>query len=175
LDGADELMQTGGNVREQMGARSVAHVSCVLAVVALGLVSGTPAEASDESEITSAVQRLALIFAGDPRSSATACASEAVVVDDLPPYLWTGHGACEKWSRAFQEFLQHNRITHPVAILTKPWKKLIEADRAYVVVPINFSYTSSGRKAEESGSVLTVVLHKGVQGWQVVSWTMAAH
>jgi ketosteroid isomerase-like protein len=47
----------------------------------------------------------------------------------------------------------------------------VVGDRAYVVVPTEFSYKMNGKPMKEAGAKLTVVLHKGASGWLITAWT----
>jgi len=51
----------------------------------------------------------------------------------------------------------------------------ITADRAYVVVPANYSYRQKGKAVSETGSIITLALQKLPAGWRITGWSWAKH
>jgi hypothetical protein len=46
----------------------------------------------------------------------------------------------------------------------------VTADRAYVVVPADYTYKQKGKAMKQTGSILTVALQKGSAGWRITGW-----
>ena len=59
--------------------------------------------------------------------------------------------------------------------LAKPKLVDVSGDRSYVVVPANYTYQQDGKPMAENGSLLTVALQKGPDGWRITAWTWSKH
>jgi hypothetical protein len=60
-----------------------------------------------------------------------------------------------------------NGITDGVVTLRAPKHLDVVADRAYVVVPADYTYKQEGKEMKQTSSILTVALHKGSAGWRI--------
>lgn len=148
----------------------------ILVVFVLAGLAVPPAMASEQSEVVARVHQFVDGFnKGDTTTALAACADEAFIIDDFPPYEWHGTGACSTWMKAFDADATKNRITDGVVTLAKPRHVDISADHAYVVIPATFKYKAKGKLVNETGSVLTATLHKGDGGWQITAWAWAKH
>lgn len=108
---------------------------------------------------------------GDAKTVAAACADETSIVDEFPPYEWHGAGACTRWMSDSDVDSKKNRITDAAVTLGSPRHVDITADRAYVVVPADYSYKQNGTAAKETGSALTMALQKTANGWRIFGWS----
>lgn len=142
---------------------------CVLGA-AFALAAGA-ASASDKDDAMAAVRQFVDGFnKGDVKSALAACASPASVVDEFPPYAWQGPTACADWAADFDANARKEGITDPVVTLQKPRHVDVSGDRAYVVVPANYDYKVKGKKAKQSGSIMTAALQKTGAGWRITGW-----
>ena len=64
-----------------------------------------------------------------------------------------------------------NGITDGIVTLSKPRHIDVTGDRAYVVVPANYTYKKKGKLVKEIGSMFTFALQKGEAGWRITGWT----
>ena len=136
----------------------------------------TPAVASDKTDVMAIVNRFNdSMNKGDVKTALTTCADPTSIIDEFPPYGWHGAKACEEWANDFDAFNKKNEITDPLATLGKPRHVDITGDRAYAVIPATYTYKEKGKKVAESGSVLTVALHKASGGWIITAWTWSKH
>ena len=110
---------------------------------------------------------------GDEKAALAACASPAVVIDELPPYLWQGANACADWARDFDADAKKNGITDGFVKLSKPRHVFVTGDRAYVVVPTAYDYKRNGKKVSQTGATMAVTLQKGATGWRITGWAWA--
>jgi hypothetical protein len=108
------------------------------------------------------------------KDALAACADETSIIDDIPPHEWHGPGACVKWLSDLSAYLKSTKISDVTCALLKPWQIVISADRAYVVVPVTFTYKQSGKDMKALGSVLTVALRKDATNWRIIGWAIAA-
>ncbi len=112
---------------------------------------------------------------GDVKSALAACASPASIIDDIPPHEWHGPTACSDWSSAYNANAKKNEITDGIVTLGTPWHVDVTGGRAYVVVPVTYTYKQKGIPVTESGSIFTVALKKVAAGWRITAWAWAQH
>ena len=107
---------------------------------------------------------------GDTKTAAAACADQTSIIDEFPPHEWHGAGGCAKWISDFDADAKKNGVTDGVVTLGFPRHVDVTADRAYVVVPADYTYKQKGRVFRETGSMFTVALQKGAAGWRIIGW-----
>jgi ketosteroid isomerase-like protein len=112
---------------------------------------------------------------GDAKTALAACASPVSIIDDIPPHEWHGPTACADWANDYNANAKKNGITDGIVTLGAPWHIDVTGDRAYIVVPVKYTYTQNGKPVTESGSVLTVALKEIAAGWRITGWTWAKH
>jgi len=145
----------------------------VLALAALLLTAG-PAAAGDDAGVMATVNQFADAFnKGDTKTAVAACADQTSIIDEFPPYAWSGPGACSKWMSDYDADSRKNGITDGSVTLSKPRHVDISADRAYVVVPADYAFKMKGKPVKESGSNLTVALQREAAGWRIAAWSWA--
>jgi len=146
-----------------------------LIALAMTFFAAVPALASDKTDVMAAVNQFMDGFnKGDTKTALTACAAEAYIIDEFPPYEWHGAGACSHWADAYDANAKKNAITDGVVTLGEPLHVDVTADRAYVVVPADYAYKEEGKPAKETGARFTVALQKGQAGWRITAWTWTA-
>jgi hypothetical protein len=146
-----------------------------LGLTALVLVAG-PAAASDKTDVMVPVhQFIDGLNKGDIKSAVAACADQASIIDEFPPHEWHGAGACSKWANDFDADAKKNEITDAVVKIANASHIDINADRAYVVVPADYTFKMKGKEVKEVGSTLTVALQKGAAGWRIIAWSWTKH
>jgi hypothetical protein len=107
---------------------------------------------------------------GDIKTALAACAEQTSIIDEFPPHEWHGAGACSNWANDFDADAKKNGVTDGIVTLGNPRRVDITADRAYVVVPANYTFKQKGKLVKETGSMLTLVLQKGAAGWRITGW-----
>jgi len=112
---------------------------------------------------------------GDVKIMAASCAEQTSILDEFPPHEWHGAGACAKWAGDFDADAKKNGITDGVVTLSTPSHVDITGDRAYVVVPANYSFQLKGKPVSEVGSIITLALQKSPAGWKITGWAWAKH
>jgi ketosteroid isomerase-like protein len=146
--------------------------------VALAMVStvASHAAASDKTDVMATLHQFADgLNKGDTKTALAACASPACILDEFPPHAWQGATACADWARDFDTYNKQAGITDPIVTVGKPRHVDITGDRAYVVAPATYTYKHKGKRVTESGSVLTVALQKGADGWRMTGWAWSKH
>ena len=141
-------------------------IALTIAVLAAG-----PAVASEEADVMVPVHQFVDGFnKGDTKSAVAACAEQTSIIDEFPPHEWHGAGACSKWANDFDADAKKNGITDGIVTLSNPRHIDITADRAYVVVPANYTFKQNGKAMKETASTFTFALQKGEAGWKIIGW-----
>ena len=137
----------------------------------LAALAAGPAAGSEKADVMTVLHQFVDAFnKGDTKSVVATCADMTSIIDDLPPHEWHGAGACGKWSSDFDAFGKANDITDAAVTLGKPRHIDITAERAYVVVPVGYTFTMKGKPMKQTGSIITVALQKGASGWHMSAW-----
>lgn len=140
------------------------------------MVTVGSAAASDKTDVMATVNQFNDgINKGDVKTAVAACANPTFIVDEIPPYAWQGATACSDWATDFEADSKKKGITDPFVTLGKPRHVNVTGDRAYVVVPADYKYKLKGKPAAQKGSLLTVALQKGADGWRITGWAWSAH
>lgn len=96
-----------------------------------------------------------------------ACADENSIIDDFPPYEWTGRGATTNWLTDMAQMGAEYGMSEPSVTLDAPHAHVIvSAKHAYVVVPIDVQWLQDGAPDERTGR-LTLALGEGPGGWRI--------
>lgn len=140
----------------------------VIALAVSALTAGS-ALASDKGDIIAVLQQW---NDADEAKSVAACADEASVTDDVPPFEWHGAGACARWQKDYDAYLQREGMSDTTGTLGNPRQLIISADRAYAVLPATFAFTQRGKRVEVVATA-TFALHKTEAGWRITAWTWA--
>ena len=140
--------------------------------LAMVLLTVGLAGAAEQSDVLAPVHQFVDGFnKGDTPAALAACASETAIIDEFAPFAWGGAGACSAWANAYEADAKKNGITEGFVTLGKPRHVDIAGDRAYVVVPANYSYKQNGKPMKEIGSTFTLTLHKDTAGWRITAWS----
>jgi ketosteroid isomerase-like protein len=148
----------------------------ILIAMALCALMQLPVAAQDNAAVMARVHQFVDAFNhGDTKAASAACADQVSIIDEFPPHIWSGAGAFEKWMNDFNADSKKNGITDAVVTLGTPRHIDVTGDRAYVVVPADYTYKQNGKVAKEIGSIFTVVLQKSAEGWRIVAWSWATN
>jgi ketosteroid isomerase-like protein len=143
----------------------------IFLALAVAVLASGPVAASEKTDVMAVMHQWVDGFnKGDMKSSVATCADQTSIIDDIPPHEWHGAGGCSKWWDDFNAFTKANEITNGNVTLGKPRRIDITADRAYIVVPANFTYNMKGKPMKQSGSLVTVAMQKGASGWRMTGW-----
>lgn len=99
-----------------------------------------------------------------------AAVPDLTIIDEVPPYLWSGPGAFKAWSAALDSDAKKQGMTEPMVSVSAPTRVESNGDRAYVIVPAVFTFKLKGA-AMRSTAQMTFVLQKGATGWLINGWT----
>lgn len=145
-------------------------IAALLVVLATGM-----AIAVDTTAVMAPVQQFVNGFnKGDAKTLLAACAGQASVIDDFPPHEWQGAEACKMWLNDYEAYAKRNGLTDGVVTLGQPRHVEVTGDRAYVVVPANFTYQKNGKATSENGATFIVALQKEGGAWRITGWAWGA-
>lgn len=146
----------------------------LLAAVLMVLVTGI-AVAADTTAVMAPVQQFVNGFnKGDAKVLLAACADQASVIDDFPPHEWQGAQACKMWLSDYEAYAKKNGVIDGVVTLGQPRHVDVTGDRAYVVVPANFTYKKDGKPTSENGATFIVALQQAGGAWHITGWAWGA-
>ena len=138
--------------------------------LAIAVVGGTPAVASQETDVMLPVRQFIDAFnKSDIKMAQAACADQTFIIDDFPPHEWRGSGATSKWFRDLARLGKKNRMSDAFVNLGKARRVDDTGTHAYAVVPVNLRYNDKGHLVKTTG-LMTLALHKGVDGWRIAAW-----
>lgn len=109
---------------------------------------------------------------GNTKLALAACADQTSIIDDLPPYVWHGSGACSKWMTDAHAYFKKNEMINLVSTFGAPRHINVSGNHAYVVMPVNLAYTKKGKLVKETATV-TMVFQKFASGWRITGWSWA--
>lgn len=149
-----------------MRARTLALVL----FVSLAVAPAVRAQSADP-QITAPVTRFMEAFnKGDVAGARATHASDAVIVDEVAPYVWRGAKAFDAWMSDLDRDAKAKGITDQQVALGKVTRVETDGTSAYVVVPSTYSFKEKGVAMREAAQ-MTFVLKKGPAGWSIQGWT----
>ena len=142
----------------------------LITLAALALI-GTPTFATDQSDAMAVVHQFVDSFnKGDAAAAGATCLDQVSIIDEFPPYEWHGAGAFAKWMADYDADARAHGMTDGLVKLGAAKHVDVSGDRAYVVVPADYSYKVKGKPEKETASTFTVALQKGASGWRITGW-----
>jgi ketosteroid isomerase-like protein len=162
-------VKTDSTRREEGRKRTL---QSILAAVVLAALPSISALASDEADVMLIAREWADTFGNDGFSKSNApCTDDAVVIDDLPPHVWQGPGACSKWYQAVQAWAATANVTHATITLGATSHLEINSGYTYLVAPVTLSFLKGGKPGKDLG-IVTMSLRKADSGWRIsgLSW-----
>lgn len=148
----------------------------IFIALSVAVFAAVPTVATDKTEVMTAVHQFVDGFnKGDTKLALAACADQTTIIDDFSPHEWHGAGSCSKWMNDYDADAKKNGIADGIVTLGNARHVDVTNDRAYVVVPANYTYKKNGKPVMEHGSTLTVALQKGAAGWRITGWAWTKH
>lgn len=143
----------------------------ILIAVTLALLA-PPASAQTPADVMAPIRQFTDGFnKGDVATALAACAAETSIIDEFPPFVWSGAGACARWASDYDADSKKKGITAGAVTMSTPRHHEVAGDRAYVVIPVSYQVTQKGKQVKQTGAVMTVTLRKGAAGWKITAWS----
>ena len=98
----------------------------VVIALAAGVLTGGSALASDRDDILAVLKQWSSGAAG----TVAVCADDAAVIDDVPPFEWHGPGACSRWQKDNDAYLQQG-ISEEIFTVGNPQQLMISGARIH--------------------------------------------
>lgn len=137
----------------------------LVAVVLLAAVAG----ADDKADAVASVRKFFDSFnKGEVKTAVAMCKVQSPVIDEFPPYAWP---SCAEWSAAFAAFAKKKGMTNSMVKMSDPKDVEVNGNRAYVVVPVTFSYQQGSKNVKEPDATFTAALERIGKTWLIRSWT----
>lgn len=139
----------------------------VFALAAGSAAMAQPSPAPPDPGIVALPAKMvAALISNDQAALRTNCAASATVIDEFPPYAWSGADACVKWAAAFKAFAAQMKLTNPKGtVKPKPFVD-VSGTHAYMTAQVRFEALLSGKPFPEEGT-WTFVLVKSGSGWKI--------
>ena len=137
------------------------------------LLMGTLASAAPDPQLIAPIQKFIDSFnKGDAAAAAAthSATEDLVIVDEVPPYVWRGAQAFQKWAADLASDSRANGITDEAVTISAATRVETSGGRAYVLVPAVYTFKQRG-VAMRAAAQMTVVLQKGAAGWLIHGWT----
>ena len=159
--------------RKRKTMQSISPGRMVVSLFALVILACGSTPASDNSDVLEVVHAWANSFnTGDSKAGDRSCADETTVIDDFPPHVWQGRGACSHWYKDFLALATKTNITNATIVLGKERHLDFDSGYAYLVAPVTLSFNRNNKPVKETG-ILTMILHKDDSGWRITGWSWA--
>ena len=147
----------------------------LLITVAMVMSTPAPVAAAENADVIAVIHRWTEAFSQHSfKTDIAPCAEDAVVIDDLPPHVWQGPGACSKWFNAFEAWASSAGVTNAVITLAETRHLDLDGGFAYLVAPVTLAYVKAGKPVNFPG-VITLTLRKGESGWRITGMAWADH
>lgn len=147
--------------------------SRLLPLGALALALSTQALAAPPAGPLSVVRKfMADVGAGDGKAATALCASDAVVIDEFAPHMWTGGDACGRWLEAFGGWMKAEHIDKEKVVLGQVLVDQTTGDAAYVVVNAVETNTVDGKPMVEPAR-MAFALRNDSGAWKLTATAWA--
>jgi len=152
--------------------KTLALAMAVILVAGSAVGQKKAAENPDKKAVLATVHQFVDGFnKGDTKSALATCASPAAIIDEFPPFAWSGPNACDEWAKDFDAAAKKDGMTDAKVWMGAPTTVDVAGDRAYVIAPTKFSYKVKGKATTEPPARLTIALQKKGNDWKIVAWT----
>ncbi|WP_164155539.1 nuclear transport factor 2 family protein [Sandarakinorhabdus rubra] len=143
-------------------------------LIAAMLAAATPAFAADPAgPARGAIDAFAAAFAkGDLATAKATHTANPVIIDEPPPYMWSGRDAFDTWLADLGKDSKAAGRTQEKLTIGNTLRAETSGSAAYVITTATYSFTQNGKAMAEPGR-MTFVLQKQAAGWKIASWTWA--
>ncbi len=145
----------------------------VFILIALAFLPVTWAQVDAKEEAASLVRVFMDAYnRHDAKTLISACAREASILYDVPPYHWSGRDTCTRWLKDVRNEEHRIDIANTVATLEKIRHVMVSGTHAYVTVDLHFSFRWHGKEGEEQDVALFTLSRSGDR-WLVSGMSLA--
>jgi ketosteroid isomerase-like protein len=143
---------------------------------------GGHASASENSDVVAHVRQVVSdVNKGDAAAIGRDFVEAPQIIDNFPPFAWSGANALAEWDQAYKLDAARRSIVKATMTLQAATHVDVRDGKAYVVVPARCDFTRKDKRPSHETGRLTFALTKSAQGpdqksdpaWRVLSvaWT----
>jgi ketosteroid isomerase-like protein len=142
-----------------------------VAVVSLSLGFG-PASFANDAGVDATIKAFADAFnKGDLKAAKALHVASPVIVDEVPPHLWTGAKAFDSWGADLGKSEAAEGKSGGQVTIGVPSREVVSGNHAYAIAPTTYTFQQKGQTMRETAQ-MTLTLDKGAGGvWKIASWT----
>jgi ketosteroid isomerase-like protein len=143
----------------------------VAIALSMFLISASAAFANDAA-VDATIKAFGDAFnKGDMKAAKALHTASPVIVDEVPPHLWTGAKAFDSWGADLGKSEAAEGRSGGKVTMGTPSREVISGNHAYVVVPTTYTFQQKGQTMREAAQ-MTLALDKDASGaWKIASWT----
>jgi ketosteroid isomerase-like protein len=142
------------------------------AAMTAGLAQPAPAPPADDA-VKAVTTWIDKFNAGDMNAFFAGHAPNPVLIDEFPPYVWSGKDAPQLWAQGFEADAKAHSITEPHMDYRAPTRAESDGKSAYIIVPTVYRIKQAGKPMSAAGSMTFVMTHAD-GSWKIASWTYSA-
>lgn len=140
-----------------------------LGIAALQILTIAPAragEAADKQAVIATVEAALHDFSigNMPGFKARWASQDIEIIDDVAPYVWTGHDSLARWLTDTSAVIGSEKLTHMQLVAETPRRVDIAGNHAYLVLPVVVSYEKGGVAMRQTG-IQTIILDREETKW----------
>ena len=110
---------------------------------------------------------------GDIAAVKAAHVASPTIIDNVPPFRWSGPGAFDQWLADLTKAEASEGKTDGKVTFAPIVDKIIRGDRAYLVARSIYTFKQKGLTRREDGYTAFVLVRTGAE-WKVESWSWAS-
>lgn len=142
----------------------------IAALAALLALFPVQALAQDAAVSAPIVQFVQSFNKGDIVAARATHLADAVIVDEVPPYIWRGQGTFDAWLADLGKDSAVQGLSDQSVELGTPTRTLVTGDSAYVIVPVTYRFKQKGTPMSVAAQMSFALRQTGA-GWKIASWT----
>lgn len=94
-----------------------------------------------------ALQFIATFNKNDLKAMEAMCTQDAVIIDDIPPYIWQGAQSCRRFADAYQAARRTLGVIKAHWQALEGWTVEVDGHRAYVAIPVRLTLELEGGRS----------------------------
>lgn len=110
---------------------------------------------------------------GDIAMVRAAHVADPTIIDNVPPYIWSGPGSFDTWLADLMKAEAEEGKSDGAVWFGTPVDEHVSGDHAWVVTRCSYIYRQGGKTVKEEGYT-SFVLAKQSGQWKIQSWTWAS-
>jgi hypothetical protein len=150
-------------------------LAAVLFALTIGASASAPAFAqTPPSALITSAQALLSAPAGQTADPDALMTPDAVVIDEVDPFVWSGPHAASQWVAAVKKEIAAHHVTAIAVTTGKPVEYVEGAGAAYLILPVSIALTVQPKSITEAGFE-TLTFRQVGSDWKISSavWTTA--